>query len=143
MSEALTTQELQFLDSSRVGRLATFGATGKDDKLRPHCVPVCFARMGGEIWIPIDQKPKRHNRLRRLQNIEAHPEVTLLLDRYEEDWNQLAFLMIEGQAEVREMPEDVICELRVRYPQYQSMKLSLGIAIVPLRSVFWSAASAY
>ena len=52
---------------------------------RPHVVPVCYAFDGARFYIPLDEKPKRvaATQLKRVRNIEARPEVSLVIDRYE------------------------------------------------------------
>lgn len=70
--------------AARVGRLATLDAEG-----RPHLVPICFVLERETLYSAIDEKPKRSKRLKRLENIRRHPEVTVLVDHYEEDWTRL------------------------------------------------------
>ncbi len=91
----LASRELQFIQSQRVAHLATASADG-----RPHVVPVCFAYLDGHIYIAIDEKPKRSLRLKRLRNIEANPQVAIVLDRYDEDWSRLAWVLVQGTAVV-------------------------------------------
>ena len=55
---------------------------------RPHVVPVCFALDGDRIVSVVDDKPKRTTALRRLDNVRAHPAVSLLVDHYDDDWTQ-------------------------------------------------------
>jgi PPOX class probable F420-dependent enzyme len=50
----------------------------------------------------VDHKPKRHQRLQRLENIRAVPEVTVLVDHYDEDWSTLWWVRARGRAEVVE-----------------------------------------
>ena len=132
-------REFNLLETARVGRLATFGATGTDGRLRPHCVPVCFALHDGLLWIAIDEKPKSNRKLRRIRNIEENPAVTLLVDHYEDDWTNLWFLMVEGTALYSSLKPGVLAELRRRYPQYRTMALDHGISVRPERTVSWSA----
>ena len=114
--------ESRLIESQRVAHLATADAKG-----RPHVVPVCFAYLGGRIYIAIDEKPKRSLRLKRLRNIEENPHAALVLDRYDEDWTQLGWVMLQGRAEVlsegREHDEAqaLLCS---RYPQLQAMRIA-------------------
>jgi PPOX class probable F420-dependent enzyme len=129
---------------SRVARLATV-----DDGGAPHVVPVCYATDGRAFYSPIDAKPKRARPegLKRVRNIRANPRVALLIDHYEEDWARLAFVMVQGRAELlREGAEWRAARtlLEAKYPQYRAMPLAgdgLVIKIVPDRVVRWSAAS--
>src|SRR5579884_3635564 len=78
-----------------VARLATAGSGGK-----PHIVPICFAIEGSRLYFAIDQKPKSGRPLRRLANIEANPQVSILVDHYEEDWSRLWWIRLDGIAAV-------------------------------------------
>ncbi len=125
--------ELEFLERLRVGRLATC-----DKEARPHCVPVCYAWAGRRLWIPLDQKPKSGKKLRRVRNIEANPQVSLVVDHYADNWKELAFLIIEGHARVDSLPHCALAVLRSRYSQYVGMNLKEAISIEVDRTVFWS-----
>ena len=117
----LTPTQSKFLKTQRVARLATADKAGV-----PHLVPVCFVLDGASFYIPLDAKPKRVAplRLRRVRNIAENAEVSLLVDRYDEDWSQLGWVRLDGRAEVLlEGPEHGEAHrlLRRRYPQYESM----------------------
>ncbi len=84
-----------------------------------HSVPVVFAVVDDEIISPIDHKPKSGVVLRRVRNLERDDRATLLIDRWDEDWTQLAWLMVRGSAQVdEEYPESLGRALNARYPQY-------------------------
>jgi PPOX class probable F420-dependent enzyme len=103
---------------ARVGRLATVGPDG-----RPHLVPVCFALEGDVLYSAVDEKPKRSKRLKRLENIRVRPDVTVLVDHYEEDWTQLWWARLDGKARVLdEGPErkHALALLREKYGQYRA-----------------------
>ncbi|TMG06425.1 MAG: TIGR03668 family PPOX class F420-dependent oxidoreductase [Chloroflexi bacterium] len=113
--------QVRFTESQRVAHLATADANG-----RPHVVPVCFAYLNRRIYIAIDEKPKRSLRLKRLRNIEENPRVALVLDRYDEDWSRLAWVLVQGTAAVLDRgPEHgrALTALREKYPQYLEMAL--------------------
>ena len=82
---------------ARVARLATTEADG-----RSHLVPLCFVLEGDVLYSAVDRKPKRSPRLKRLENVAVHPEVTLLVDHYEEDWSRLWWVRLRGTARVLE-----------------------------------------
>ncbi len=133
---------LNQIDRYRVARLATADASG-----RPLVVPVCFACSARCLYSVIDEKPKRvaAGRLRRIQNIRANPRVCLLADHYEEDWSRLAYILVQGTAEVlAKGPEHraAIKLLRRKYPQYRAMTLEDKpvIKITPHRLIAWKAA---
>ena len=81
--------------------------------------------------------------MRCVRNIEARSEVALLVDRYEDDWSQLGYVLIRGQAAVLRPGAGghiaALALLRRRYPQYEAMHLeSRGvIAITPQHVVTW------
>jgi PPOX class probable F420-dependent enzyme len=130
------------LKEARVARLATLDAKG-----RPHIVPVCFAYDGKLFYTAIDQKPKRvtPERLARLRNIRAVPRVALLIDEYDEDWTQLWYILIRGNAKL--IPKSAhkeraraLRKLRAKYPQYAQGMLAddaLVIRITPERTTSW------
>lgn len=99
---SFTTAERDLLDAARVGRLATVRPDG-----RPHVVPVMFATAAPDVLVTaVDHKPKRSTDLQRLRNIEAHPEVSLLVDHEDEDWTALWWLRVDATARVvRDDPE--------------------------------------
>ncbi|MCA9794938.1 MAG: TIGR03668 family PPOX class F420-dependent oxidoreductase [Candidatus Eremiobacteraeota bacterium] len=117
-----------------MGRLASC-----DEQGRPHCVPVCFVVHQGQLVIAMDEKPKSvgFEKLRRVRNIRQNPQVSVLVDHYEEDWSQLGFVFVEGRAELAELGTDVIQALRQKYPQYEKMELEVGIFISPERTSGW------
>ncbi|HYU18100.1 MAG TPA: TIGR03668 family PPOX class F420-dependent oxidoreductase [Chloroflexota bacterium] len=139
----MTPEQIEFLESQRVARLATV-----DEQGRPHALPICFAYVDGAVYTPIDEKPKRGDpaSLRRIRNITAHPDVCLVVDHYEEDWTRLAWLQVRGRAELVDEPGErqrALAGLRARYPQYRAMDLESRplIRITPRRVVDWAARS--
>ena len=97
----------------RVARLATLTDDG-----RPHVVPVCFAVEDDTVFTAVDHKPKRTAALRRLANIGRHPEVALLADHYDDDWDRLWWARADGLARVHDQLPRAIELLAGRYPQY-------------------------
>lgn len=121
---AFTPGQAAFVLAQRVGRLATADASGN-----PTVVPVCFALRDATIYIALDEKPKRVpvERLRRVRDILARPQVTLLFDVYHEDWSQLGYVQAHGSADLAR-PGDAdhalaVALLRERYPRYRDMAL--------------------
>jgi PPOX class probable F420-dependent enzyme len=103
--------------SARVARLATV-----NPGLGVDVVPITFALLEGDRLVSIvDQKPKSTTRLRRLANIRAHPEVTVLVDHYEDDWERLWWVRVRGTATViTDGPavDEALEALTDRYSQY-------------------------
>ena len=98
--------------AARVARLATVDRNG-----RPHVVPICFVLDGETLYTAVDEKPKRTRRLKRLENIEANPQVEVLVDHYEDDWSKLWWVRLRGRARIVEDPRAVDL-LVAKYPQY-------------------------
>lgn len=98
--------------AARSAVLGTVDAAG-----RPHLVPITFAVDGDILYTVVDDKPKSGRRLKRLRNIEARPEVSVLVDDYSEDWSRLWWCRLDGQASVLQgaAVPDVLVE---RYPAY-------------------------
>lgn len=82
---------------TRVARLATARPDG-----RPHLVPVTFALEDDRIVTAVDHKPKSTRELQRLVNIRREPRVAVLFDRYDEDWSQLWWVRVDGEATIEE-----------------------------------------
>ncbi|QIN85071.1 TIGR03668 family PPOX class F420-dependent oxidoreductase [Rubrobacter tropicus] len=138
----MTPEQTAFLVRQRVARLATADAEG-----RPHAVPVCFAHAPGAVYIALDEKPKDvpATRLKRVRNIRENPDVALIADRYAEDWNLLAFVMVRGRAGLIEPGAGehaaAVRLLRGKYHQYEGMRIEQNpiIAIRPESVAAWGA----
>jgi PPOX class probable F420-dependent enzyme len=138
----LTPEETAFLVRQRVARLATADASGQ-----PYAVPVCFSYTPGAVYIALDEKPKDvpPTRLKRVRNILENPAVALIADRYSEDWDLLAYLMVRGRAELLEPNTQehaaAVRLLRGKYHQYADMRIEENpiIAIRPERAASWGA----
>lgn len=142
-SSPLRPHEVEFIREMRVARLATIGASGT-----PSLVPICFALVGTEspaIVSVLDEKPKHapDEDLTRVRNIRRDPRVSVIVDRYDEDWSKLAFVQIRGNARIIQPGEsihtDAIVALRDKYPQYRSMAIEhrAVILIDDLRANSW------
>lgn len=119
------------LDSARRGVLSTIDRRGG-----VHSVPVCFAVDDDEIITPVDHKPKRGRKLARVQNVEANPRATLLIDRWDEDWTRLGWVMIRGRARLEE-PGERARVLVGRYDQYRDQPPPTGLIVVRPEHVAW------
>jgi PPOX class probable F420-dependent enzyme len=134
---------LEFIRSHRVARLATASV-----ERQPAVVPICYVFDGERIYTPIDEKPKRVDprSLKRVTNIQANPNVAIVVDDYSEDWNELVYVLISGTAEIISATDDAsehtraVEMLRAKYRQYRSMKLDQRpiIRITPERVKRWA-----
>jgi PPOX class probable F420-dependent enzyme len=143
----LTDTERQFVQHMRVARLAT-----ADEHGSPHLIPVCYAfdntRFVSRFYIALDEKPKRvaSTQLRRVRNIEARHEASLLIDQYDDDWSKLGYVLVHGHAELigpdHEAHTNALKLLRARYVQYRAMMLETQpiIVVTPDHVVSWGPA---
>jgi PPOX class probable F420-dependent enzyme len=132
-------RERDFLADRRVAYLATADRRGA-----PHVVPVCFALAGETLYITIDEKPKRASgrALKRIRNIAENPAVAVVVDRYDEDWTRLGWVMLHGRAEILiegTEHDDAQALLRSRYPQLAAMEIARHpvIAVRIERTASW------
>ena len=127
----LSERQRRFLGRSRAGHLATADAGGA-----PHLIPVCYAVEGESLYITIDEKPKRRDLpLKRVRNILENPQAAFIADRWHEDWNRLAWVMLRGRAEILydgAEHDSAQALLRERYPQYLTMDLA-ELPVIALR----------
>jgi PPOX class probable F420-dependent enzyme len=103
--------------AARVARLATVDADG-----RPHLVPIVFVLDGETLYSAVDAKAKRSRRLRRIENARERPEVTVLVDHFEDDWNRLWWVRLRGRARVLDggpEAEHALGLLAAKYEQYR------------------------
>jgi PPOX class probable F420-dependent enzyme len=121
-----------------VAVLATVGPDGA-----PHVVPVVFAvsqgLSGAKVYTAVDAKRKSTRRLRRLANIAANPRVSMLVDHYDEDWNQLWWVRADGLATVHDAGEEMATGyalLRQKYSQYD--RIALDGPVVTVAVTRWS-----
>ena len=139
-------QSLDLLHNSKIARLAT----ADPENNQPYVVPVVFAFDGNNIFIPIDDKPKKtknSNQLKRIKNIQKNPNISFLIDIYDDkDWNNLSYLMIQGKARITNMVNDtdIIKKahslLSNKYLQYKNMIVGIGdkcIVIDIQKSIAW------
>ena len=120
--------------SARVARLATAG---------PHIVPIVFAVVGDVIYHAVDHKPKRTTALRRLENLRADPRCSVLVDGYDEDWEQLWWERADGDGSILAPGHaEAIDALQAKYEQYRGRPpLGPVVAIRVSRWSDWSAAA--
>ena len=124
-------QLLESLYNSKIARLATVDPENN----QPYVVPVVFAFNGNNIFIPLDDKPKKvnSNQLKRVKNIERNSNISFLIDTYDdEEWNNLSYLMIQGKARIINMVNDIDtikiahCLLSKKYLQYNKTVVGIG-----------------
>jgi PPOX class probable F420-dependent enzyme len=104
-----------------------------------HSVPVVFVVSDGTIVSPIDNKPKQGRELQRVTNITRDPRATLLVDRWDEDWTRLGWVMVRADAEVAPIG-DAADLLRARYSQYNDVMTTgeRALFLHPTRISWWT-----
>jgi coenzyme F420-0:L-glutamate ligase/coenzyme F420-1:gamma-L-glutamate ligase len=132
--QGLNAVELEKVARAPVARLATCGL----DR-RPHCVPVCFVLSSERLFIPLDEKPKlvEPRRLRRVRNLLENPQVAVTIDHYEDDWDKLWFIQVEGLATLALLEAAERELLEEKYVQYRSMRLQHVISVEPRHAISW------
>ncbi|MGH7798180.1 MAG: TIGR03668 family PPOX class F420-dependent oxidoreductase [Candidatus Binatia bacterium] len=135
----LSTGALRLIRSARVAHLATADGSGQ-----PHVIPICFVFDGERFYSPIDEKPKRVSavKLKRVRNIAENSNVALVIDRYDEDWRRLAYILIFGKARILRRGKThqlTVKLLRRKYRQYRTMAIQERpmIAITANQFVVW------
>ena len=132
-------QYREIFDSCPIAHLAT-----ADRDANPHVIPVCCVSDGNAIFSVLDQKPKtvRLNDLKRVKNILSNPKVSLVIDHYDDNWQELWYLLVMGNANVIETGQThsrAIDLLHIKYPQYNNMDIDNNpiIEIKPTRIISW------
>jgi PPOX class probable F420-dependent enzyme len=113
--ETLPEWARELLATERVARLAYL-----DDDDRPRVLPVTFAVSGDAVWSAIDEKPKRTPEPARLRHLRRSPEAALLVDVYDDDWTQLAWVQLLGRVDVVpvEASPEAMAALAAKYEPY-------------------------
>jgi PPOX class probable F420-dependent enzyme len=129
----------ELLASEPVGHLGLI-----DDDGHPRVLPVTFAAVEGEVWSAVDDKPKRDpgTELARVRWLRARPRSTLTVDRYSEDWGELAWVQVIGETAIVEIAghEGVLKALAARYPAYRERRPPGPLLqLTPERCVCWRA----
>jgi PPOX class probable F420-dependent enzyme len=145
--DSLSPADAALLADSRRAVLATVRPDG-----RPRLVPITFTvdAAADVVYSPLDEKRKsveNPRALARVRDIAARPDVSLLVDRWSEDWARLAWLRLDGRASLLEPAAGdgehraAVQGLRRRYAQYAEQQLDdrpvLRLAIFAVRS--WAA----
>jgi PPOX class probable F420-dependent enzyme len=133
----------ELLEGARVGRLGLL-----DDEGRPRVLPVTFALAEGRIWSAVDEKPKRASgeELARVRFLRRDPRAALTIDRYYDDWEELAWVQVLGEVRILERADPAssagLASLTEKYEPYrESPPPGPLLALDPERCLFWRASS--
>ena len=86
----LSEAEKKAVNAERVAHLAS-----ADPQAVPHLIPICFHYDGDRFYSVLDQKPKRTavTNLKRVRNILSNPNVALVIDHWQEEWQGLWYVL--------------------------------------------------
>jgi len=109
----------------------------------PRVMPVTFAVADGRIWSAIDRKPKRTGEPARLRFLRRDPRAALTVDRYSDDWDELAWVQVLGRIAI--VPADQgrsgLDALSLKYEPYrEEPPPGPLLALQPERYLWWRAA---
>jgi PPOX class probable F420-dependent enzyme len=103
---------------------------------------VTFAVAEGLIWSAIDQKPKRVGEPARLRFLRRDPRAALTVDRYSDDWDQLAWVQVLGSVSIVELDDGRVGleALRAKYEPYREQTPPGPLLVLePERFLWWRA----
>ena len=134
-------EAVERLRRAAVGRLATVRPDGT-----PHVVPFVFAVVGEPqglvAYWAVDAKPKRRQRIQRIDNIEANPAVEFVIDGYDETWTDLWWVRVHGRARVITAAAEragAIAALEEKYPPYRTARPNGPVVAIEVdRVTGWS-----
>ena len=121
-----------------MGRLGLLDLEGA-----PRVLPVTYAVAEGRIWSAIDDKPKRAGEPARLRFLRRDPRAALTVDRYSDEWEELAWVQVLGRVEIVEVAdgEAGLAALREKYEPYRDQAPPGPLlALKPERYLWWRAA---
>jgi PPOX class probable F420-dependent enzyme len=112
----LPTWATELLESAPVARLGLL-----DLDRGPRVLPVTFAVASAAIWSAIDQKPKSTTEPARLRFLRNDPRVALTVDRYSDDWDELAWVQVLGTVELLDATDaaEAMAALAAKYEPYR------------------------
>jgi PPOX class probable F420-dependent enzyme len=128
----------KLLDTARVGRLGLV-----DEEGGPRVLPVTFAVAEGRLWSAIDSKPKSTPEPARLRFLRRDPRAALTVDRYSDEWDELAWVQVLGRIAIVDVGDGKagLAALSEKYEQYRE-EAPPGplLALQPERYLWWRAA---
>ena len=101
----------KLIAQERVCRVATAGSDGTT-----HLVPVCHVLSGDKIYFGSGDDG------RKVKNLRENPRITVTIDLYSDDWDQIRGVMVQGTAKLIERGprfKQARDRLYQKYPQYR------------------------
>lgn len=128
-----------FVRDARLGRFATV-----DEQGMPFLQAFCYVWLEGAFYSALDAKPKRVpvEKLKRVRNLIERPNVGVIIDRWSEDWSELAYVQFRGKALLLREGEErdrALAALHAKYRQYDVMPIEENptIKITPTGVTVW------
>ena len=109
----------------------------------PRVLPVTFALAAGAIWSAVDDKPKSTREPARLRFLRDDPRTALTVDRYSDDWDELAWVQVLGTVELLAASDAAagLEALASKYSQYrQAPPPGPVLRLDVVRCLHWRAA---
>jgi PPOX class probable F420-dependent enzyme len=135
--EELPRWAIELMAEARVARLGFV-----DEADHPRVLPVTYAIEGDSLWSAIDRKPKRTAEPARLRYLRRRPQAALTVDRYSDDWSELAWVQALGRVELLDVADApaALAALASKYEPY-SHEPPPGplLRLVPARFLCWRA----
>jgi PPOX class probable F420-dependent enzyme len=125
------------LQTARVARLGLLDSEGA-----PRVLPVTFSVVEARIWSAIDRKPKSAAEPARLRFLRRDARAALTVDRYSDDWAELAWVQVLGRVEILDVAEGGagLQALREKYEPYrQDSPPGPLLSLRPERYLWWRA----
>ena len=129
----------ELLEDGRVGHL---GLLDGDD--RPRVLPVTYAVTDDAVVTAIDEKPKRSREPARVRYLRRRPDAALTVDRYSDDWTQLAWVQVLGRVLVLDAADNAaaLAALASKYSQYrEAAPPGPLLRLEPHRVLHWRASA--
>jgi PPOX class probable F420-dependent enzyme len=137
--EKLPEWAMAMLAGSRHGHLGLL-----DTGSHPRVLPVTYALYEDALYSAVDEKPKREPRrgLARVRFLRRRPQAALTVDRYDDDWHELAWVQVLGRVEILDIQGSpgAVQALAAKYPQYRDEPPPGPLLkLVPERALCWRA----
>lgn len=138
--ERLPAWAWELLEGGRVAHLSFV-----DDRERPRVLPVTYAVAADRVYSAIDEKPKRRGgeEVARVRYLRRRPAAAICVDRYADDWGELAWVQVLGRVVVVDPGADAagLAALAAKYRQYRdSLPAGPLLRLEVDRTLCWRAA---